>query len=115
MAVSGEAGDIARIDELVLGMFPDNAIVTNWIRLARANIPFEGLPARITWLGHGERTAVALRANDLVARGALAGPIAFSRDHLDAGAMAHPNTPRTPAGEIEWPSLRSSLAMRIWP
>lgn len=91
MALSGEESDIARIDDLVLEMFPDNAIVTNWIRLARENVPFEGLPARIAWLGHGERTALALAVNDLVAEGVLAGPIAFSRDHLDAGAMTHPN------------------------
>lgn len=91
MALSGEAGDIARIDDLVLELFPENAIVSNWIRLARQFVPFEGLPARIAWLGHGERTALARRVNALVAAGDLAGPIAFSRDHLDAGAMAHPN------------------------
>lgn len=72
-------------------MFPDNQIVTNWIRLARENVPFEGLPARIAWLGHGERTALARAVNKMVADGELAGPVAFSRDHLDAGAMAHPN------------------------
>ncbi len=91
MALSGEAGDIARIDDLALQMFPDNGIVTNWIRLARAHVPFEGLPARIAWLGHGERTALGLAVNRMVAAGELAGPVAFSRDHLDAGAMAHPN------------------------
>lgn len=91
MALSGEAGDIAKIDDLVLQMFPDNRIVTNWIRLARDNVPFEGLPARIAWLGHGERTALARAVNRMVADGELAGPVAFSRDHLDAGAMAHPN------------------------
>ncbi|QQM30529.1 urocanate hydratase [Martelella lutilitoris] len=91
MALSGEASDIARIDDLVLAMFPDNFIVTNWIRLARENVPFEGLPARIAWLGHGERTRLAVAVNDLVAKGELKGPVAFSRDHLDAGAMAHPN------------------------
>ncbi|TNB49712.1 urocanate hydratase [Martelella lutilitoris] len=91
MALSGEASDIARIDDLVLEMFPDNFIVTNWIRLARENVPFEGLPARIAWLGHGERTRLAVAVNDLVAKGELNGPVAFSRDHLDAGAMAHPN------------------------
>jgi urocanate hydratase len=90
MALSGEESDIAR-DDLVLELFPDNHIVTNWIKLARDNVPFEGLPARIAWLGHGERTKLALAVNELVARGELAGPIAFSRDHLDAGAMAHPN------------------------
>lgn len=91
MALSGEESDIHRIDDLLLEMFPDNRIVTNWIRLARQNIPFEGLPARIAWLGHGERTELALAVNRLVAAGELKGPVAFSRDHLDAGAMAHPN------------------------
>lgn len=91
MALSGEESDIARIDDLLLEMFPDNTIVTNWVKLARENIPFEGLPARIAWLGHGERTALARRVNALVASGELKGPVAFSRDHLDAGAMAHPN------------------------
>ena len=114
MALSGEESDIARIDDLVLEMFPDNAIVTNWIRLARENIPFEGLPARIAWLGHGERTALALAVNGLVAAGELKGPIAFSRDHLDAGAMAHPNimTERMKDGSdaiADWPLLDAML------
>jgi len=114
MALSGEESDIARIDDLVLKMFPDNAIVTNWIRLARENIPFEGLPARIAWLGHGERTALALAVNTLVAAGELKGPIAFSRDHLDAGAMAHPNimTERMKDGSdaiADWPLLDAML------
>lgn len=91
MALSGEERDIARIDDLVLELFPDNYIVTNWIALARQYVPFEGLPARIAWLGHGERTRLAVAVNELVASGELKGPIAFSRDHLDAGAMAHPN------------------------
>ncbi|MDX3975592.1 urocanate hydratase [Shinella sp.] len=114
MALSGEESDIARIDDLVLEMFPDNRIVTNWIRLARENVPFEGLPARIAWLGHGERTALALAVNKLVAAGELAGPIAFSRDHLDAGAMAHPNimTERMKDGSdaiADWPLLDAML------
>lgn len=91
MALSGDPDDIRKVDDLVLQMFPDNQIVTNWIRLARENVPFEGLPARIAWLGHGERTALARAVNKMVADGELAGPVAFSRDHLDAGAMAHPN------------------------
>lgn len=114
MALSGEESDIARIDDLVLEMFPDNRIVTNWIRLARENIPFEGLPARIAWLGHGERTELALAANRLVAAGELKGPVAFSRDHLDAGAMAHPNimTERMKDGSdaiADWPLLDAML------
>jgi urocanate hydratase len=91
MALSGDPTDIAVIDDLVLQLFGNNNIVSNWIRLARAHVPFEGLPARIAWLGHGERSALALGVNDLVASGALKGPVAFSRDHLDAAGMAHPN------------------------
>ncbi|MCF3642549.1 urocanate hydratase [Rhizobium sp. TRM95111] len=114
MALSGEESDIARIDDLVLDMFRDNGIVTNWIRLARENVPFEGLPARIAWLGHGERTALALAVNRLVAVGELKGPIAFSRDHLDAGAMTHPNimTERMKDGSdaiADWPLLDAML------
>ncbi|HEV2517418.1 MAG TPA: urocanate hydratase [Devosia sp.] len=114
MALSGEASDIARIDDLVLEMFPDNQIVTNWIRLARQYVPFEGLPARIAWLGHGERTALALAVNALVRMGELQGPVAFSRDHLDAGAMAHPNimTENMKDGSdaiADWPLLDAML------
>jgi urocanate hydratase len=114
MALSGEASDIARIDDLVLAMFPDNRIVTNWIALARQHIPFEGLPARIAWLGHGERTRLALAVNALVRGGELAGPVAFSRDHLDAGAMAHPNimTENMKDGSdaiADWPLLDAML------
>ena len=69
----------------------DNQIVSNWIRLARKHVPFEGLPARIAWLGHGERTELGLAVNRMVRDGTLSAPIAFTRDHLDAGAMAHPN------------------------
>lgn len=91
MALANDPEDIRRIDERVLALFPDDRIVGNWIRLARRYVPFEGLPARIAWLGHGARTELALAVNDMVAKGELTGPIAFSRDHLDAGAMAHPN------------------------
>jgi urocanate hydratase len=83
--------DIHKIDRHLLEAFPDNRILANWIGLAAANVPFEGLPARIAWLGHGERTALALAVNRMVREGALSGPVAFTRDHLDAGAMAHPN------------------------
>ncbi|NRQ15509.1 urocanate hydratase [Ensifer sesbaniae] len=114
MALSGEESDIARIDDLLLEMFPHNRIITNWIKLARQHIPFEGLPARIAWLGHGERTALARRVNELVASGELKGPVAFSRDHLDAGAMVHPNimTERMKDGSdaiADWPLLDAML------
>jgi urocanate hydratase len=114
MALSGDADDIRRIDDRLLQMFPENRIVTNWIALARRYIPFEGLPARIAWLGHGERTELALAVNSMVAKGELAGPVAFSRDHLDAGAMAHPNimTERMKDGSdaiADWPLLDAML------
>jgi urocanate hydratase len=114
MALSGDPADIGKIDDAVLEMFPDNQIVTNWIRLARQYVPLEGLPARIAWLGHGERTALALKVNDMVRAGELAGPVAFSRDHLDAGAMAHPNimTERMKDGSdviADWPLLDAML------
>ncbi len=114
MALSGDPDDIRKIDDRLLEMFADNRIVTNWIRLAREHIPFEGLPARIAWLGHGERTALARAVNAMVADGTLAGPVAFSRDHLDAGAMAHPNimTERMKDGSdaiADWPLLDAML------
>ncbi|WP_375449604.1 urocanate hydratase [uncultured Devosia sp.] len=114
MALSGELDDIRKIDDRLLAMFPDNRIVTNWIALARRHVPFEGLPARIAWLGHGERTALARAVNAMVADGTLAGPVAFSRDHLDAGAMAHPNimTEHMQDGSdaiADWPMLDAML------
>ena len=114
MALSGDPADIAKIDDKLLELFPDNHIVTNWIALARKHVPFEGLPARIAWLGHGERTALAQAVNQMVADGTLAGPVAFSRDHLDAGAMAHPNimTENMKDGSdaiADWPLLDAML------
>jgi urocanate hydratase len=91
IALSGDPDDIRKIDDLLLSQFSANHIVTNWVKLARERVPFQGLPARIAWLGHGERTELGLEVNRLVREGTLAGPIAFTRDHLDAGAMAHPN------------------------
>ncbi|MBP6562600.1 MAG: urocanate hydratase [Neisseriaceae bacterium] len=91
VALSNNPQDIATIDDYIMTRFPDNKIVTNWIELARTSVPFEGLPARIAWLGHQERTDLALAVNEMVADGRLEAPIAFTRDHLDAGAMTHPN------------------------
>jgi urocanate hydratase len=91
ISLVNDRDDIHKIDRYLLDAFPDNRILTNWIKLAGTNVPFEGLPARIAWLGHGERTALALAVNRMVREGALSGPVAFTRDHLDAGAMAHPN------------------------
>ncbi len=115
IALSGEPADLAAIDNLVLELFPDNQIVTNWIRLASEHVPIEGLPARIAWLGHGERARLGLAVNAMVRDGTLAGPVAFTRDHLDAGAMAHPTimTERMRDGSdaiADWP-LVNALAM----
>ena len=115
IALANDPADIAKIDDLLLQRFPGNRIVTDWIRLAREAIPFQGLPARIAWLGHGERTELGLAVNEMVRDGALAGPIAFTRDHLDAGAMAHPNimTERMRDGSdaiADWPLLNAMVA-----
>jgi len=91
IALSNDADDIRKIDDFLLEHFKDNAGVTRWIKLAREHVPVEGMPARIAWLGHGERTELGLAVNRMVREGTLSGPVAFTRDHLDAGAMAHPN------------------------
>ncbi len=91
IALSNDPDDIRKIDDLLLARFSNNHIVSNWVMLARAQVPFQGLPARIAWLGHGERADLGLEVNRMVREKALSGPIAFTRDHLDAGAMAHPN------------------------
>jgi urocanate hydratase len=91
IALANDPDDIRKIDDLLLEKFGDNQIVSNWVHLARKHVPFEGLPARIAWLGHGERTRLGLAVNRMVRENQLSGPIAFTRDHLDAGAMAHPN------------------------
>jgi urocanate hydratase len=115
ISLANERADIGKIDDYLLEAFPQNRILANWIDLARKHVPFEGLPARIAWLGHGERTALALAVNRMVREGALSGPIAFTRDHLDAGAMAHPNimTERMRDGSdaiADWPLL-DAMAM----
>ena len=82
IALTNDADDIRKIDDHLLQAFPDNHILTNWIALARQYVPFEGLPARIAWLGHGARTSLAIAVNRMVRDGTLSGPIAFTRDHL---------------------------------
>lgn len=113
IALGGDPADIARIDHLIIEEFPDNERARRWIDLA-SGIPVEGLPARIAWLGHGERTRLALKVNDLVARGELNAPIAFTRDHLDAASMTHPNimTEAMKDGSdavSDWPLLNAML------
>lgn len=92
IALSGDKEDIYRLDDLVLDEFANDEILTKWIRLARKRIPFEGLPARICWLGYGQRAKFAKEANRMVADGALNGPIAFTRDLFDSGSITQPNT-----------------------
>jgi urocanate hydratase len=90
VALSGDPADIARTDALVLELFPHDAQLRRWIALAQERIAFQGLPARICWLGQGERARFALALNDLVARGELSAPIVIGRDHLDTGSVASP-------------------------
>jgi urocanate hydratase len=89
-ALSGEASDIARTDQLVLEMFPENQHLRRWIQMAQKKVKFQGLPSRICWLGYGERDKFGLALNDLVAKGELKAPIVIGRDHLDCGSVASP-------------------------
>src|SRR5215467_10999390 len=89
-ALSGEASDIAITDDLVLELFPENRILRRWIELAKKRIKFQGLPARICWLGYGERAQFGLAMNDLVKKGKIKAPIVIGRDHLDCGSVASP-------------------------
>ena len=90
VALSGDPNDIARTDALVLELFPHDTHLARWITLARERIHFQGLPARICWLGQGERARFGVAINDLVANGELSAPIAIGRDHLDTGSVASP-------------------------
>ncbi|HLU40692.1 MAG TPA: urocanate hydratase [Planctomycetota bacterium] len=90
VALSGDPEDIARTDRLLLEMFPEDRALAAWVEKARTKIKFQGLPARICWLGYGARAAFGVAVNDLVARGELQAPIVFGRDHLDTGSVASP-------------------------
>jgi urocanate hydratase len=90
-ALSGDAEDIYRTDQAVLELFPHDESLARWIRLARERVHFQGLPARICWLGYGERSRLGLRFNAMVRKGELKGPIVIGRDHLDSGSVASPN------------------------
>ena len=91
VALSGEAEDIYTTDEVVMELFPEDEHLHRWLRMAREKIPFQGLPARICWLGYGERAKAGLAFNELVAQGRVKAPIVIGRDHLDAGSVASPN------------------------
>ncbi len=89
-ALSGDPADIAATDAAILDLFPDNEPLARWIRMAREKVHFQGLPARICWLGYGERHLAGLRFNELAARGDVRAPIVLGRDHLDCGSVASP-------------------------
>ncbi|MHB8192675.1 MAG: urocanate hydratase [Bellilinea sp.] len=91
VALSGDPEDIYRTDEAVMELFPDDVHLQRWLKLAREKVPFQGLPARICWLGYGERVKAGLKFNELVAKGIVKAPIVIGRDHLDAGSVASPN------------------------
>ena len=90
VALSGDPEDIARTDQLALELFPDNQVLARWLKLAKERIHFQGLPARICWLGYGERARLGVAMNELVRRGELKAPIVIGRDHLDTGSVASP-------------------------
>ncbi len=91
VALSGNPEDIARTDRLALELFPRDQTLARWMKLARERIHFQGLPARICWLGYGERAEFGVAMNELVKRGEIKAPIVIGRDHLDAGSVASPN------------------------
>ncbi|MEE8550228.1 MAG: urocanate hydratase [Gemmatimonadota bacterium] len=114
VALSGDPADIRRIDELVLELFPQDEALARWIRIAGEKIKFQGLPARICWLGQGERATLGLAINDLVARGVVQAPVVIGRDHLDTGSVASPyretEAMRDGSDAIaDWPILNALL------
>jgi urocanate hydratase len=114
VALSGDPKDIDVTDELALELFPDNEILKRWMRLARGRFAFQGLPARICWLGYGERALMGEAINDLVKRGIISAPVAIGRDHLDTGSVASPyrETEKMLDGTdavADWPLLNFAL------
>jgi urocanate hydratase len=114
VALSGDPADIAATDRAVAEMFPDDDHLQRWLRLARERVQFQGLPARICWLGLGERAAAGLRFNEMVAAGELSAPIVIGRDHLDSGSVASPfretESMRDGSDAIaDWPILNALL------
>jgi urocanate hydratase len=91
VALSGDPEDIYKTDEAVMELFPEDEHLHRWLKMAKEKVPFQGLPARICWLGYGERAAAGLMFNEMVAQGELRAPIVIGRDHLDSGSVASPN------------------------
>lgn len=114
VALSGDPADIVATDRALMELFPDNTSLHRWLTLAEEKVPFQGLPARICWLGYGERARAGLRFNEMVASGELKAPIVIGRDHLDAGSVASPNREtegmRDGSDAIaDWPLLNALL------
>ena len=114
VVLSGDPADLAVTDEAVLATFPHDAALGRWIRLARERVKSQGLPARICWLGYGERARLGLVFNELVRTGQVSAPIVIGRDHLDAGSVASPNreTEAMKDGSdavADWPILNALL------
>ncbi|HKO99045.1 MAG TPA: urocanate hydratase [Pyrinomonadaceae bacterium] len=114
VALSGDPSDIRKTDDLALELFPDDQTLNRWLRLARDRVHFQGLPARICWLGYGERAEMGEAINDLVKRGDLKAPVAIGRDHLDTGSVASPfrETEGMKDGSdavADWPILNALL------
>ena len=114
VALSGDPNDILTTDRAVLELFPKDESLRRWIEMAQARVPFQGLPARICWLGYGERSKAGLAFNELVRSGAVSAPIVIGRDHLDAGSVASPNREtegmRDGSDAIaDWPLLNALL------
>ncbi|MGW0067674.1 urocanate hydratase [Streptosporangium sandarakinum] len=113
-ALSGDPADIARTDRAILDLFPDNEPLARWIRMAEEKVHFQGLPARICWLGYGERHLAGERFNDMVASGEIEAPLVIGRDHLDCGSVASPyrETEGMADGSdaiADWPLLNAML------
>ena len=112
VALSGDPADILRTDQAVLDLFPDDAGLRRWIAMAQQRVPFQGLPARICWLGYGERAKAGLAFNELVRTGQVSAPIVIGRDHLDAGSVASPNRETEAMADgsdavADWPLLNA--------
>ena len=108
VTLSGDERDLFRTDEAILDLFPENKPLERWIRMAQKRVAFQGLPARICWLGYGERAKAGLKFNDLVASGEVSAPIVIGRDHLDSGSVASPR--RETEGMLD-----GSDAISDWP
>jgi urocanate hydratase len=114
VALSGDAEDIRKTDDLALELFPEDRTLNRWLRLARERVQFQGLPARICWLGYGERAEMGEAINEMVRRGDLKAPVAIGRDHLDTGSVASPfrETEAMKDGSdaiADWPILNALL------